>query len=64
LITYQLIAGNLLLNESVERFILVERFDDVVAIFPRDRTVAVGVEVAIGICIARDVQPVALQRSP
>ena len=54
----QQVAGNLLADELVVRQILVERFNDVIAIAPCIR-VAVVFVVAGGIGIARDVQPVA-----
>lgn len=54
----QFIAGQLLANELIERFVVVQRADDIVAIAVGERTVAVGVEVAVRVGIARGIEPV------
>ena len=52
----ELIARNLFLEEAVVRFILLKRFHDVIAIAPRMRTVAIGLE-TVGIGITHDIEP-------
>src|SRR5258708_6804157 len=56
------VSGDLFDDELVERFVLVERVDDVVAIGPRVRingTLALAIELSLGVRVARDVEPVA-----
>ena len=53
-----LVAGDLLLEEHVVRLVLVERADHVIAVAPGVGTVEVVLE-AVGIGVARDIQPVA-----
>ena len=57
-VVHQLIAGKLFQQEMVDGFILVERFDDVVAVLP-ERVARVVAGGAARIGIARDVQLVA-----
>ena len=57
LVIDQLVAGQLLEDELVDRLVLVERVDDVVAVFPGDFAIAVA-GVAAGIGVAGDIQPV------
>jgi hypothetical protein len=52
----QLVAGELLLDEAVERLVLVEGLDDVVAVAPDVRPRAVGV-VAVAVGITCQVEP-------
>ncbi len=54
-----LVAGELFFDEAVERFIGVERTDDVVAVVigPGADRVSVGISVAVG--VAGEVEPVA-----
>ena len=54
----QLVAGDLLHHEPVVRLVLVERADDVVAVFPDKRFFIVAL-VAVGLGEAHDVEPVA-----
>ena len=54
----QLIAGQLFLHKAVERLVLIERADDVIAVAPGERPVAIGAEVAIRVRVAGGVQPV------
>ena len=52
-----LVAGQLLQHEAVERLVVVERLDDVVAVAPRPGAVAVVLE-ALGLGVAHDIEPV------
>ena len=52
------VAGDLLLDETVERFVGVERTNDVVAIAIRVAEEEIGLEAA-GVGVARDIEPVA-----
>ena len=54
----QLVAGDLLHHEPVVRLVLVERADDVVAVFPDKRFFIVAL-VAVGLGEAHDVEPMA-----
>ena len=54
----QLVAGQLLAHDLVERPIGVERADDVIAIAIGQRPVGIGVEVAVGVGVARGIEPV------
>src|SRR5690606_27210337 len=56
----ELVGGELLDDESVERKILVERADDVIAIRVGERILALRREdVAAGVRVARDIEPMA-----
>ena len=55
---HQLVARELLDDELVERLVRVERADDVVAILPSPLALGVRIRVAIGVRVARDVEPV------
>ena len=54
----QLIAGQLFLNKAVERLVLNERADDVIAVTPGELPVAIGAEIAVGVRVAGGIQPV------
>ena len=54
----KLVAGELLANESIVGFVVVERADDIVAILPSVRLEAVALE-AVGLGEADQVEPVA-----
>ncbi len=54
----QLVAGQLLADDSVERPVGVERADDVIAIAVGQRPVGIGAEVPVGVGVARGIEPV------
>src|SRR5262249_50900016 len=58
-----LIAGQLLPDESVVRFISVQRADDIIAIAPRPRTVVVVLK-ALRLGEADDIEPVTAPLRP
>ena len=53
----QLVARKLLANKLVERLVAIQCADHVVAVAVGERTIRVGVEIAVGICVARSVEP-------
>jgi len=55
----QLVAGQLLGDELVEGPVVVEGADDVVAIAPGPRALGIGLDSAVGVGVAGDVEPVA-----
>ena len=54
----QLVAGDLLAHEAVERLVVVERAHHVIAIAIGQRAIGVGVEVAVRVGVAGRVEPV------
>ena len=53
----QFIARNLFTHKLIERFVRVDRSDDVVTILPGQRPIGVGIEVAIGVRVASGIKP-------
>ena len=54
----QLVTGKLLRNKLINGFVVVERTDNVVAIFVGIRARRIGVAVAIGVGVTGNVEPV------
>ena len=54
----QLVAGQLLADDLIQRPVGVERADDVIAISVGQRPVGIGAEVPVGIGVSRGVEPV------
>ena len=53
----EFVAGDLLANELVERLVGVQRTNHVIAIAVRQRPIRVGIEIAVRVGIAGDIQP-------
>ena len=57
-VTSHFVAGQLLLDKAVIRLVLVERTNDVIAVAPGERPIAVGAKIAVRVGITRGVKPV------
>ncbi len=55
---WQLVACDLFKDKAVEGFIVIQRFDDIVAVAPYEGFFCVTL-VPVAVCVASDIQPVA-----